>query len=489
MLYFLLATPSLALAASFAFTTIDVPGTSGTKAHAINQSGQIVGSFDDASGTHGFLKNGPNFITFDVPGASVTDPLGINDAGQIVGRFEDATGLHGFLKNGTSIITFDIPGVVSTEAEGINSFGQIVGTYFLGASGTHGTPHVYFKEDASSTSFSTIDPPGASSAGAGGINSLGQIVGPFSDGSGGVHGFLKDGVSFTTIDVPGVSFTAAHGINDGGQIVGEFRDTVDAPSHGFLKDGASFITFDVPGAVRTEAYGINGQGQIVGLFLDASGGLHGFLATPVCAGVRDMIVSNFNGTPIRAGNFLWFNSVLKVSGLGAIPVTISLRNATVQFTANNTPFNVSVPDADITFDPHATTATTSFNTATERWETTAPSFGLSGNTFLTAEALPIAANLPGGINPVTWSAQFISDTPGVTLQWKWAAAVYTNFTTALNGLGVKPVDDNQASVFKNADHAGTPENFKQSVIGGARGGGGSNFTGSYSGTKTVEPCQ
>jgi hypothetical protein len=205
---------------------------------------------------------------------------------------------------------------------------------------------------------------------------------------------------------------------------------------------------------------------------------------PLCAGVRDTIVSNFNGTPIRAGNFLWFNSVLKVNGLGATPVTIALRHATVQFTTNNTPFNVSVPDADITFDPHATTATTSFNTATERWETTVPSFGLSGNTFLTGEALPIAADLPGGINPVTWSAQFISDTPGVTVAWQWAAALYTNFTTALNGLGVKPVDDNRASVFKNADHAGTPENFKQSVIGGARGGGGSNFTGSYSGTKT-----
>ena len=36
----------------------------------------------------------------------------------------------------------------------------------------------------------------------------------------------------------------------------------------------------------------------------------------------------------------------------------------------------------------------------------------------------------------------------------------------------------------NGDQAGTPENVKQYVVGGARGGGGSNFTGSYSSTRT-----
>src|SRR5207245_1148813 len=81
----------------------------------------------------------------------------------------------------------------------------------------------------------------------------------------------------------------------------------------------------------------------------------------------------------------------------------------------------------------------------------------------------------GGINPVTWQGQFSSDTPGVRIMWKWAAAVYTSFSTDYNTLGVKPVDDNAASVYQNADHAGTPEHFKEFVTGGARGGGGGNF--------------
>ena len=52
---------------------------------------------------------------------------------------------------------------------------------------------------------------------------------------------------------------------------------------------------------------------------------------------------------------------------------------------------------------------------------------------------------------------------------------------------VKPVDSNSASQYHNSDHAGTPENFKSFVTGGARGGGGSNFTGSYSATGHVSP--
>jgi len=52
---------------------------------------------------------------------------------------------------------------------------------------------------------------------------------------------------------------------------------------------------------------------------------------------------------------------------------------------------------------------------------------------------------------------------------------------------VKPVDDNRASAYQNSDHAGTPENFTPYVVGGATGGGGSNFTGSYSGTSACTP--
>jgi hypothetical protein len=100
--------------------------------------------------------------------------------------------------------------------------------------------------------------------------------------------------------------------------------------------------------------------------------------------------------------------------------------------------------------------------------------------------------LPGGINPVTWSGIYSSNVPGVSLSWQWGAAVYTCLPQppgVYNLLNIKPTHQNACNV-NNGDHAGTPQNpaFRQCVTGGARGGGGSNFTGSWSGTVSTKPC-
>ena len=205
------------------------------------------------------------------------------------------------------------------------------------------------------------------------------------------------------------------------------------------------------------------------------------------------IQSNFNGTGIAGGNYIWFNSVFKPTPAGALQgrvVTYFFTNQFIDFTANSTPYHLSVPNAIVTFSPFVTTATTVFSTTGNTWVTTVPmtSTALPGNTFLSGLAFPVPlAGLPGGINPVTWSGNLSSDTPGVSAQWQWAAAVNTLFSTTYNNLGVKPVDANYANPYLNSDHAGTPENLKGSVTGGATGGGGSNYTGSYSGTGVM--CQ
>jgi hypothetical protein len=198
------------------------------------------------------------------------------------------------------------------------------------------------------------------------------------------------------------------------------------------------------------------------------------------------IQSNFNGTAIPAGDTVWFSSAFKANGLGSGPVSLKVTNQTIDFTANGTSYDVAVPDATITFSPSATTAVTSFDAGTYSWVTTLP-MKFSGNGFLSGVALPAPSGLPGGINPVTWQATFSTDTAGVSVNWQWAAAVYTRFRTDSTALGVKPVDDNHVSSYQNSDNAGTPENFTAFVTGGARGGGGSNFTGSLSGTAGVQP--
>jgi hypothetical protein len=207
------------------------------------------------------------------------------------------------------------------------------------------------------------------------------------------------------------------------------------------------------------------------------------------SGSGNAITSNFNGTPIPAGDWIWFTSVLKVHGLSSAPVTIGFMG-TIQFSIDGTLYVLPVPSALVTFSPNVAVATTDFNSIGQ-WVTVAPSSGLAGNVFLDGFVLqaPGPNGFPGGIQPVTWQGTFISTAPGITVQWQWAAAIYygSAFGSDYNALGVKPVDDNNASVYQNSDHAGTPESFKQYLVGGARGGGGSNFTGSYSGTGACTP--
>src|SRR4029077_1585852 len=200
------------------------------------------------------------------------------------------------------------------------------------------------------------------------------------------------------------------------------------------------------------------------------------------------ITSNFNGTPIAPGDFIWFNTVLKVQGLGTKPVTVGFAGS-ASFTVNGTPYVVPVPSAIINFSPSVNVATTAF--CNGQWVTTVPLSGLVGNVFLDAMVLqaPTPGGFPSGIHDVTWQGMFFSLTPGLKVQWQWAGAVYhgANFGADYNALGVKPVDDNKASAYQNSDHAGTPENFRSYVVGGATGGGGSNSTGSYSGTGASVP--
>ncbi len=70
------------------FTTMCAPGGAFGFATGINNLGQIVGFFLDASGAqHGFLDTNGTFQTIDVPDAISTTPAGINDLGEIVGTF------------------------------------------------------------------------------------------------------------------------------------------------------------------------------------------------------------------------------------------------------------------------------------------------------------------------------------------------------------------------------------------------------------------
>jgi hypothetical protein len=81
-------------------------GNLGTGANGINRASDIVGTYIDGSGDHGYLFTGDptgigRFFTLDdpsaTPGLGGTVAHGINNSAEIVGGYSDSNGTHGFL--------------------------------------------------------------------------------------------------------------------------------------------------------------------------------------------------------------------------------------------------------------------------------------------------------------------------------------------------------------------------------------------------------
>jgi probable HAF family extracellular repeat protein len=152
-----------------------------TVPNGINDRGEIVGVFQYAvAGEHSFHYKAGTWEVLTYPSAAETAAQDINNSGQVVGDFPDAKGTHGFvyLENvGVFTTSLDHPPSTVTVLRGINNGGQIVGGYVDGQGHEH--PFLYMA--------STLHPiliPGATSASANGINDRGQVVGNFQSAKG-----------------------------------------------------------------------------------------------------------------------------------------------------------------------------------------------------------------------------------------------------------------------------------------------------------------
>ncbi|MFZ5861783.1 MAG: PEP-CTERM sorting domain-containing protein [Nitrospirota bacterium] len=87
-------------------TSIRFPDAYITRVEGVNDAGQVVGltgGYNIVDGlpgswwTHGFVWSEGIFSTVDVPGAISTHILDLNNSGQLVGTYQDASGMHGFI--------------------------------------------------------------------------------------------------------------------------------------------------------------------------------------------------------------------------------------------------------------------------------------------------------------------------------------------------------------------------------------------------------
>jgi probable HAF family extracellular repeat protein len=268
--------------AGYDFTTLTDPDGAGyTVASGINNAGEVVGTYRDASNVdHGFSFSGGFFTKVDVPQSTSTNANGVNSAGDIIGAFTDAKGSHGFVLHVTAYTPFDDPTAVgNTTGSGINNNGQLVGTFFEGTSRGYiatGLP----LPPSGFTPVNALTGVGTNV----GINDGGVVVGSYVDGTG-THGFRTIGTSTITLDDPlavglGInSVTAATGIDNAGDIVGYFVGASNV-TYGFVYAGGVYTTIDDPDAIGlTQVFGINDQGDLVGMYFGADG-VRGFVAVP-----------------------------------------------------------------------------------------------------------------------------------------------------------------------------------------------------------------
>ena len=211
------------------------------------------------------------------------------------------------------------------------------------------------------------------------------------------------------------------------------------------------------------------------------------------------ISSNFNGTAVTSPEYIWFTA--HMTNLTGVPLsggTLYFTNQTITIFDSSLPGGsvaLAVPNGSITIDPTISSPVITFDAAGSHTVIS----GLGNDPILSVlswqvPSFPTGINLSGA-NPVTWTGNVSVSwlpTSTVTMNWQWAAAAYTPFTTNYAQLGVLATD-------QSGNQSGTPMNYINGAVacinagsgnnclaGGARGGGGSNYTGSNSGTASLQ---
>ena len=135
-----------------------------------------------------------------------------------------------------------------------------------------------------------------------------------------------------------------------------------------------------------------------------------------------------------------------------------------------------LPDALMIFDPAMSgSITTQYDGMEKLWTTVVNPRQLSNELLVTGAAVPVTREIAAGAK-ATFSFAVDSEAPSLSFPWQWSAAVYTAW----------PADWNKAQIlpYHGSYHSGAPtdRDVQLSLIAGPRGGGGSNFTGSWSAT-------
>ena len=483
------ASATLSPAGGFAPTfTVGSSGASVNASGTVNLSpGSYTLSVTDTNSLKGSASASVAFTVVGLPTISIGSPAGgavfsTSSSGtalvsySITGSTPAGTSLKSaaatLTLNGTAVTTFlpafsGLPaaaGATVTSTTAAASLALAPGTYTLGATETN---NLGGTASSGSVTFTVVSAPTVSiTAPANGASFAivnGSTTAPVSWA---ISATTPTGSTFTSTSAVTTTLTSSTGGSTSG-FAPVF--TLGSGSTSISSSGKANLG---PGTYTLSAKAANSLGQ------SASASPVTFTVTAPATTVTNSISSNFIGTAIAKGNYIWFSNVIKVQGVGSSGTTILVSNATITFTVGGTLVTLQVPPAVINFEAGVTSATSTYNVTNNTWTTTVPA-NYAGNVFASGVPYLTTSAISGGLSGVKWTGTYSADTAGVTAEWQWGAAVYTSFSTTVSALGVKPVDNNSASPYADVYNAGTPENFLSYLVAGGTGSGGSSYTGNY----------
>jgi hypothetical protein len=241
---------------------------------SVNDSGVAVGDIVDASGEHSFVAGPSVQDIFDVGTSGLNSASLINNSGEIIGSYQDALGNGSYYSvplnnlSGATAVP-DVPANGNIDA--IDANGDIVGVLNSGEQFQVVGGVVTDVPSPNFVNYNTISEDGHVALIVSEIL-LGNIF----------EGF--ENVLATSTGVGGgplanlpPRFTGS-GVNDAGQVIG-----ADGNEASFFRDtDGTVYGISIPGATITAAEGINDNGEIVGWYLVGSGHqaqVHAFTTT------------------------------------------------------------------------------------------------------------------------------------------------------------------------------------------------------------------
>ena len=302
-------------------------------------------------------------------------------------------------------------------------------------------------------------------------------------------------------------------------VQGLFIIPVTLTASGGVGGPYTFTATGLPAGLTMSGDGtISGKPTVSGVFpytviITDSAGNHGTLNCSVtvnptsnqqpCSTNLGPVTYNVNKENSQsAGEIVWFNSHL-VKLAGTLPTsdfTLYIQNGQITFGT----LTLAVPNAAISFKASAAGASTTFDTGSNTWFTTVPlaSAAKADEIFAAGLAYQLPTNFAQNVSNVTWSATIYTSSPGLQVSWQYGVSNWLtqNKGTSFPVLSAGVPDYNAMMVnpahgaplanpaYNTGDHAGAPEfSGRQNVItGGGSGGGGSNWTGSWSSTPPLK---